>query len=301
MRNFATVLLLASLFVNPSAAQSERGAIRIQPVADAAAAGSAGLFIGVNDFEDETLTDLKFAVNDAVAMAHRFSIDLKLLPARKVRLCLAGKPTGPHIEQLAALRAAGATVTDGKTRTILGQLRAAASTAKRSSDILVVHASSHGFSDPNQDRPNRALLMPSDGFSLEVAHTAVPLDLIQARVEASKAGKRLVFLDACRSKVNIGEKGLGPNPAAARSFKAAVEKFKGSAVLLSCDDKQSYPAGRVVDPVGPPTGVYRVSRGGSWYSDGRRCRSAYRSSLTPDFRYRILGFRVAGVPSKTVK
>jgi len=36
----------------------------------------------------------------------------------------------------------------------------------------------------------------------------------------------------------------------------------------------------------------RVLRGGSWFTDPRRCRSASRNDATPENRYYILGFRV---------
>jgi formylglycine-generating enzyme required for sulfatase activity len=41
-----------------------------------------------------------------------------------------------------------------------------------------------------------------------------------------------------------------------------------------------------------PRGVIQVLRGGSWYSDARLCRSAYRLWLAPVFRFVNLGFRV---------
>ncbi len=54
-----------------------------------------------------------------------------------------------------------------------------------------------------------------------------------------------------------------------------------------------YPAGSVVDPVGPDLGRARVYRGGSWVFIGRICRSALRYRSTPDFRYGDLGFRLS--------
>ena len=36
-----------------------------------------------------------------------------------------------------------------------------------------------------------------------------------------------------------------------------------------------------------------VLRGGSWFSDGRACRSAYRADHAPGFRYSYFGFRLA--------
>ncbi len=54
-----------------------------------------------------------------------------------------------------------------------------------------------------------------------------------------------------------------------------------------------YLAERVIDPVGPPDGEYRVIRGGSWISFGRFVRSAYRRRSEPDYRNDYTGFRLA--------
>jgi formylglycine-generating enzyme required for sulfatase activity len=51
------------------------------------------------------------------------------------------------------------------------------------------------------------------------------------------------------------------------------------------------------DPLGPYKGSDRVLRGGSWYDDGRNCRSAVRYWFAPEDRSRHYGFRVALVPS----
>jgi formylglycine-generating enzyme required for sulfatase activity len=47
------------------------------------------------------------------------------------------------------------------------------------------------------------------------------------------------------------------------------------------------------NPVGPPAGVRRVSRGGSWRHTVTISRCAARSKLDPSFRYSDYGFRVA--------
>jgi formylglycine-generating enzyme required for sulfatase activity len=43
-------------------------------------------------------------------------------------------------------------------------------------------------------------------------------------------------------------------------------------------------------------GSFRVSRGGSWISNGTHCQAACRSRSTPTDRISILGFRLARVP-----
>ena len=50
------------------------------------------------------------------------------------------------------------------------------------------------------------------------------------------------------------------------------------------------------NPVGPNSGTDRVGRGGSWYINAVRCRSADRSDGSPDDHDDLVGFRAAFVP-----
>ncbi len=54
-----------------------------------------------------------------------------------------------------------------------------------------------------------------------------------------------------------------------------------------------YPEGSVADPTGPPPGVRRVLRGGSWIRYGRDARSASRNRHEPGARSHDFGFRLA--------
>jgi formylglycine-generating enzyme required for sulfatase activity len=55
------------------------------------------------------------------------------------------------------------------------------------------------------------------------------------------------------------------------------------------------------DPSGPTSGEYRVLRGGSCFSPGDCCRSAYRVRFKPNHRSFYTGFRVVCVPAPTNK
>jgi len=59
------------------------------------------------------------------------------------------------------------------------------------------------------------------------------------------------------------------------------------------DWDEDYPSGAVVDPVGSPTGSYRVIRGGGWRDDALFCRSANRDSSVPSFRSSLIGLRLS--------
>ncbi|MCK6375329.1 MAG: formylglycine-generating enzyme family protein [Zoogloea sp.] len=54
-----------------------------------------------------------------------------------------------------------------------------------------------------------------------------------------------------------------------------------------------YPLEPQVDVCGPPDGVHRVLRGGSWFRDTRSCRASFRFGIVPHVRSDIAGFRLA--------
>jgi formylglycine-generating enzyme required for sulfatase activity len=64
-------------------------------------------------------------------------------------------------------------------------------------------------------------------------------------------------------------------------------------VLEWCTDWFSVPKGDVVDPKGPPSGAFKILRGGCWFFYERDCRSAYRLKREPSLRNCIFGFRLA--------
>jgi formylglycine-generating enzyme required for sulfatase activity len=67
----------------------------------------------------------------------------------------------------------------------------------------------------------------------------------------------------------------------------------GNVGELCRDWDGAYPTGSVTDPTGARTGSARIARGGSWYSNARSCRSAYRAAVTSGARSSNYGFRVA--------
>ena len=64
-------------------------------------------------------------------------------------------------------------------------------------------------------------------------------------------------------------------------------------VLEWCSDWFSVRSGDSVDPKGPPSGSFKVLRGGCWFFYERDCRCAYRLKREPGLRNCIFGFRLA--------
>lgn len=67
----------------------------------------------------------------------------------------------------------------------------------------------------------------------------------------------------------------------------------GNASEWVSDYYANYEPGSQTDPKGPATGTDRIRRGGSWWDNGTRTRSAARVRWDPNKADRILGFRLA--------
>lgn len=227
---------LACFFIGPTIALADpperaigtRDKPRFAPVAERT--GHAGLFVGVNQFtEDSGLATLNCAVNDAVSQAHVFVLELKLIAPDRAFLALSGDVRGEDAErELAALKAAGVTMGEAGKAKIFRQLQNVIALPQSEADLLVVALSSHGF-----EEKGTAYVMPADGVRAFLADTAINMTSIEEALAKSKAGKRLLLLDACRERPLAGGRGGGAGMSGA--FRSALAAASGQAVLASCD------------------------------------------------------------------
>jgi len=236
--------------ISPPETSARNVTIGIEPVASLAPEANAGLFIGVNEFPDDRgLNSLHFAVHDAIELAHLFVFQLRLIPAENCVLLLAGQPTSPVVqEHLKQLLDKGAQQNKATRSSIFTHVAKACDRQAGKTNLLVVVMSSHGFSDAGT-----AYVMPSDGNRANLERTAVSLADVEKDIgDKSRAGHRLLFIDACQQR--FGAKAVGApasGPGMDESFRRAFQKETGQYKLASCSSGElSYESGELGGGVG---------------------------------------------------
>ena len=192
--------------------------------------GNAGMFVGVNDFvQDQGLSQLDYAVHDAIETAYLFAFELRLIRPNQCHLLLSGEPASKIVRRhLVELQQHGAIVGPANRNEILATFVRVASLSNKPSDLLVCSLSSHGFEDRGD-----AYVMPANGFRALLADTAVPLKTIELKMEEARAGHRLLLVDACQERVPAKGVGQAGEPAGNGLIKA-LQTPSGQAKLASC-------------------------------------------------------------------
>ena len=157
---------------------------------------STALLVGIRASKSgKDLPDVPYAVDDAINLAHTFSLDRKvaLVPPQRIVLALAGVPEKPESRaQCHKLRAAGATIITSTKFEVLSALRQQAASAG-GEGLLIVAFASHGFSTHGTP-----YVMAEDSVHPEPA-TAISVD--EVLDIASAARRSLIFIDACRERL----------------------------------------------------------------------------------------------------
>jgi hypothetical protein len=181
---------------------------------------------------------LEFSVNDAIALAHEFSLGLRLIPPGQVNLALSGEPTTAAARrQFEELRLAGASVTGGTRDEIISAIERSSRMATDPECMVFVSISTHGF-----QKNNTVYFMPNEGRSAptSVGATGIEIDALRSALTGNNPQRKmLLIVDACREKIDDSSKGGGGTDRnLADAFQAEFREAQGTAVLMSCADAQ---------------------------------------------------------------
>ena len=212
------------------------GVIKIPPGAPPAprpgvpdARASAGLFVGVQEFpDDDELTPVKYAVDDAVDLAFEFAVERQppLLRPEHVMLALSGEPAkAASQDHLKALIAAGATESHARKTDILKLLDKQSRVVGSTGGILIVVFATHGMSDNGTQ-----YLLAQDSL-LNFPETAVTDATIRETVSNNGVERALILFDACRERLTRGPRTGAADPRSEAAFISALSGAAGLAIF----------------------------------------------------------------------
>ncbi len=191
-----SALLLASVLLPVS--QGPRGVTVVRREGDQRLEGKRWvLLIGCDDYQSTAIPKLKYCVADTQSIAQELS--------------------GPGTTLVRLGTDAGADYPATRAN-ILGRL-GAIKTSAAPEDEVVVFFSGHGMS---AGAGGEQYLLPCDADPNALEDTAVPLRLLRTRLQESRAGTKVLIVDACRSMAR-GPEGID-----------ATQAAKGLFVLQSC-------------------------------------------------------------------
>ena len=191
---------------------------------------SAALFVGVRRFTSGSVEEVPFAVDDAVDLAHVFSLDRRvgLVPARRVVLALSGHPVKPESRaRLRELRDAGADVRfHADAGEILAALREQTALAGRDG-LLVVSIAAHGFLRDGKD-----YILGASSVVHDPATMLSTADIFEI-IASSAAQRSLVFIDACRERMAKGRRAVLANAATTAPLLRRLGRTRGQVVFYA--------------------------------------------------------------------
>jgi len=195
---------------------------------ETAAKQSAGLFVGIGRFGFQSgLKDLEYAPDDAVALAYRFVVELKVLEANRTQLVLGGKPSSELArKQLEVLRDQKVSVMRGTKYGLQKALKEFAVRTSSPGNLAVMSFSGHGY-EMQQD----VYLMPTDGNWQTVRSTGMSFESVLETLRQSRAKSKVLLFDACRQ---VPDRASLDVKRANEDFRNRVKAVEGLAVLASC-------------------------------------------------------------------
>lgn len=189
---------------------------------------SAALFVGIRDFPyDGTLTEVRYAVDDAVDLAYAVAIERqpRLVDPKRVVLALSGEPQKPEsIERLERLVEAGAQKSAAGQSDLLTLLEEQ-SRAVGTNGLLVIAFATHGISYEGTQ-----YLLPSTAM-LHHVQTMISEAKVRDIVAQARVPRSLILLDACRRALTSDTRAGEADPRSAAALLRELASVTGQIVF----------------------------------------------------------------------
>jgi hypothetical protein len=227
------------------------------------------LIIGINDYEDSAIPDLKTAVNDATELSQVLTASF-------------------GFQGVVVL-----TDRQANESNIFRELRSLALQSKENDSVLIYYAG-HGELDKITGSGYWVPQNAKGGDPSTYMNNAV----IQQYIKAIPARHVLLIADSCFSGTLFGE--ARSLPPISNKFYATLYKERsrwgmtsGNLTPVEDNGENYYQHVSRNNPKGPLSGRSKVLRGGSWLTFPNSMRSADRFRFDPALRYYNSGFRCA--------
>jgi formylglycine-generating enzyme required for sulfatase activity len=176
--------------------------------------GNWAVVVGVDRFEDGNVIPLEYAVADAEAVYDELTKPDGLVPPSQAYLHISGGKNPPT-----------------KLR-ILKSIDYMSKHASEPEGMILVYISTHGFVD-SQKRP---YILPEDGAQTLLEDSAISLARVEEMLGQCVANKKVVVVDACRSKPLRSQRGQPEE--VSTLFNQELAQAQGQVTLMACSEGQ---------------------------------------------------------------
>ena len=189
---------------------------------------ATGLFVGVGEFPHDKTLEVRYAVDDAVDLAYRFTLDQRvgLVPPKRAVLVISGTPRKEESKQrLDELKRADVRIVRNATSAEILDLLKQQSALAGNEGIFVLSIASHGF----QQHGDSYILGSTSSFGAPETslRTATIFDV------AAQARRSLIFMDACRDRIVPDSRSAAPDPAAAAPHIRRMSRVQGQVIFYA--------------------------------------------------------------------
>lgn len=210
------------------------GAEVLAPLEPRRVEDNVGIFVGVGRFQSRAISSLAGPANDAVAIAQRLVLDLRIVPPRRAFLVVEGELSTESQRWLSSLEGAGVSVSrTASKRDVLRAIESASRLSGHSDAMVFFSASTHGC------QINGApYICPSDAGSAPASMISLTSE-VRDPLKRSHGGQQVFVVDACRVELaGDGTRAIGDGMVRSSLGRDALSTLRANVLVGACSPGQ---------------------------------------------------------------